>query len=252
MKLNKSLIGFLPAGYPSMKASRELLIALGNEVDVLEVGIPFSDPVADGKVIQDAGYIAIKNGATPRGCLSLISEVKKAISKPIAILTYYNIPYSYGMKQFLADASSSGVDAALIADLNINESDEFEAACKESGVETIFIAAPNTPKERAIEIDSHTTGFVYLLSHFAVTGTKPGLSTLTTDTIRRVKPLVKNPLAVGFGISTREHVKAVLDAGADGAIVGSAFIKSIVPGDIEKSKLALKTLAKELKGSSIK
>ena len=247
--LRKSLIGFLPAGYPNLEASKELLLALAEEADVLEIGIPFSDPVADGPTIQQASYVAIKNGATPNACLKLIKEVKKETGKPIAILTYYNIPYSYGIGKFLGDAFASGVDAALIADLNIDESQEFESACRENSIETIFIAAPNTPESRVRQIDAHATAFIYLLSHFAVTGAKTEFSKLTTDTIKRLKPLVRNPLAVGFGISTPEQVQAIFGAGADAAIVGSAFVKAINPADIGKSKAALRKLAKELKGN---
>jgi len=245
----KALISFIPTGYPNLNATTTLCDALvAGGTDILELGIPFSDPIADGPVIEAASLKAIEGGANVGACFSVMREVKKKHpSVPIVILTYYNIIYHHGIEKFAKEAAAAGVDAVLAADLTIEEAGEFEASCKKHGIKTVFIVALNTPDERVKEIAKHTTGFIYFMAHFGVTGTKEKVEDRTVSEIRRVKKLLPNtPLAVGFGISSGEHARIVASAGAQGVIVGSAYVKLIGNG-LADSCAKISSLSKELK-----
>ncbi|MFH1286086.1 MAG: tryptophan synthase subunit alpha [Candidatus Micrarchaeota archaeon] len=225
--MKTQLIAFLPLGFPSFEASKVLCKALASGgADILELGVPFSDPIADGPTIQSASQLALENGATPEKCLRTLSELRP-LNKELVILTYYNLIYHAGVENFVKRAKEAGVSTILAADLTIEEAREFENACSKHGVKTAFIIAPNTPDARVREIAKHTTGFLYLVAHFGVTGAKSSLEALTLETIARVKKLTSKPIYIGFGISKPEHARALAHAGADGVIVGSAFVKLI-------------------------
>ncbi len=227
-KRSISLLAFLPIGYPSLRRTPALADALvRGGADVLELGIPFSDPLADGPVIQAASQAAIKRGATVRRCLGVVRKVRSAHpSVPIVLLTYYNLIFRYGVRKFARDAASAGATAVLAADLPLEEAGELRAACRATGLETVFIIAPNTPGARIRKIAAATTGFLYLMAHFGVTGVKASLVDLTLSAVRRARKYSGGkPVCVGFGISKRAHVRLLRDAGASGAIVGSAFVK---------------------------
>ncbi len=252
-KKQAALVSFIPVGFPTLGESEKLAKQLvEGGTDVLELGVPFSDPVADGPAIQAASQKALANGANPKKCFEVMKKLSATFSElefeqrdnfntmkklrntharvPLMILTYYNLLYKMGVEKFVREAAEAGVNAILAADLPIEEAGDFEKACRKHGVATVFIVAPNTPDERVKQIAEHTTGFVYLMAHFGVTGEKKQLADSTVQTVKRVKSLVRVPVCVGFGISSEEHVRKLAEAGADGVIVGSAFVKAVNEG----------------------
>lgn len=240
-----ALVSFIPIGFPSLGESEKIARQLvDGGTDVLELGVPFSDPLADGPIIQAASQKALASGANPKKCFEVIQKIKAGV--PIMVLTYYNLAYKMGVEKFVREAAEAGVSAILAADLPIEEAGEFEDACAKQGVATVFIIAPNTSNERIKQIALHTTGFLYLMAHFGVTGEKKQLAEITVQTIKRIKLITDVPVCVGFGISREEHVHELAIAGADGAIVGSAFVKAVSEGkNIEQ-------LARKLKNATIK
>ncbi len=228
------LIAFVTAGDPD--ASYTPLIAkalVEGGVDVLEIGIPFSDPIADGPTVQASTVRALKAGMKPRMVFNIIDEINGYCDVPIVILTYFNPVFRMGLKSFMEYCASHDVDGVIIPDLPVEEAGEYKSMADKYGVSTIFLAAPSTSSERLKKIVSYTSGFLYLVALFGVTGARERLSKLTIDLIRRVYPYTRDnvPLAVGFGLSRPEHISTVIKAGADAAIVGSRFIK-IIEGNL--------------------
>jgi tryptophan synthase alpha chain len=227
---NGALIAYITGGDPSPKYTSRIVEAIvEGGADIVEIGVPFSDPIADGPVIQAANNRSIKAGTTPNTILDIVKETKKKVDVPIALLTYYNILFKRGVKRFLKEAGRHGVDGIIIPDLPIEEAEEYRGMAEKLGLNTIFLATPSTSKYRLKDILGFTSGFLYLISVFGVTGMRGQLTQLTTQTIMRLKQYTAKivPLAVGFGISRPEHVSSVLSCGADGAIVGSAFVKIV-------------------------
>lgn len=228
-----ALIAYVTGGDPSLKLTPLVADALvSGGADALEIGIPFSDPIADGPVIQSSASRALAAGATPRGVLKAIKEIRKKLEVPIVALTYYNLIYRMGVERFVKLAKECGVDGMVVADLPIEESGEYRSAAQKHGLDTIFLAAPSTTSERLRRIAEHSSGFLYLVSVFGVTGAREKLQELTVKLIRRAASIVggRLPLSVGFGISKPEHVSRVISEGADGVIVGSKFVKIIGEG----------------------
>lgn len=197
--------------------------------DILEVGIPFSDPVADGPVIQAAGIRALSAGATPRKILDTIGELSARFTIPFVVMSYYNPLLAMGINQFMANAAMNGVNGVVVPDLPMEESHAFQDAAFKRGIDTIFLAAPNTSSNRLSSIIEKSRGFVYLVSLFGVTGLRDTLSAQALETITRVKALANGriPVSAGFGITRPEHVASLFHAGADGAIVGSALVRTV-------------------------
>ena len=227
---NGALIGYVMGGDPQPRytpAIAEALIKGG--VDILELGIPFSDPIADGPTIQAASVRALNAGTTPKMVLEMAKAIKKKHDVPVAVMTYYNPVFKMGLEKFFSLAKENGVDGAIIPDLPMEEAGEYRKAANASNVDTIFLAAPSTTDERLRRIVGCSSGFLYLVSHFGVTGTKTAVQDSTISLVKRVLPFTKGkvPLAVGFGVSQPEHVKRIINAGADGVIVGSAFVNII-------------------------
>jgi tryptophan synthase alpha chain len=223
--------------------------------DLLEIGVPFSDPIADGPTIQAADHRALMAGTTPQTIFELVKEAKTRSEVPVALLTYYNILYRMGVKKFVKKASEHGVDGLIIPDLPIEEADEYVENARKEGVDTIFLVSPLTSEIRLTDILSYTKGFLYLVSAFGVTGTREHVTKLTIDTVRRIHSHTVGtvPLAVGFGISKPEHVKTVSSCGAEGAIVGSAFVRIIEDnlGRPERMVENISELTRELKASTL-
>lgn len=225
-----ALIAFVTGGDPKPESTPRIVGALiDGGADIVEIGIPFSDPIADGPTIQAASIRALESGATPMMVLEIVEEVKKSYDAPIAILTYYNPIFRMGLENFFEVAEGCGVDGVIVPDLPIEEAFDYEKAAERHGVDTIFLAAPSTPIKRLEKIIKHTSGFLYLVSVFGVTGERTRLQDLTLRTIRRFLSYTRSrvPLCVGFGVSMPEHVKSIIQAGADGVIVGSALVKVI-------------------------
>ena len=191
--------------------------------------MPFSDPIADGPTIQAASVRALAAGTTPAKVLQIAKQIRQNHSVPLVIMTYYNPVFKMGLEKFCTSARESGVDGLIVPDLPIEEAGDYKAAAAQAGLDTIFLAAPSTGTQRLTRIVACSSGFLYLVSHFGVTGAQTAIEDSTIQLIKRVLPITagKIPLAVGFGVSKPEHVRRIIAAGADGVIVGSAFINII-------------------------
>jgi len=225
-----ALIAYIVAGDPKPELTPRIADALiSGGVDVLELGLPFSDPIADGPTIQAASVRALAAGTTPLRVLEIAKEIKQRHYVPIVVMTYYNPIFRIGIEKFMSSAQDHMVDGFIVPDLPVEEASEYKEAATTHGLDTIFLAAPSTSNERLTKIVNASSGFLYLVSHFGVTGAKTEVEDSTFRLIKRVQPFTvgKVPLAVGFGISKPEHVRRVIAAGADAAIVGSAFINII-------------------------
>ena len=217
------------------------------------MGLPFSDPIADGPTIQAASLRALNAGTTPMKVLEIAKEIKSQHDIPILVMTYYNPVFHLGLDKFLASAKDHGVDGFIVPDLPVEEADDYRKAAMEHSLDTVFLASPATSNERLTKIVDASSGFLYLVSRFGVTGAQSDLADSTMQLIKRIQPFTagKIPLAVGFGISKPEHVKRVIGAGADAAIVGSAFINIIQKNSPNMLK-ELQTTAQALKTATRK
>jgi len=247
-----ALIGYVTGGDPKPEFTPRIAEALiKGGVDIVELGIPFSDPIADGLTIQAASVRALQAGTTPKMVLGIAGEVKKKHSVPVVILTYFNPVFSMGLENFFRLAKSFGVDGVVVPDLPVEEAEAYREAARSCGVDTIFLAAPSTSNERLRKIVECTSGFLYVVSHFGVTGAREALEDSTVQLIRRFLPYTAGrvPLAVGFGVSKPEHAKAIIEAGADGVIVGSAFVNIVRKNqsDVGRMLEELEALARKLK-----
>jgi len=241
-KKEGALAAFAVIGDPNYKTSLDIVKkVIDAGADVLELGIPFSDPIADGKTIQAADMRALKSGMNTDKAFDLIKNVRKYNDKiPIGLLVYGNLIYQRGINKFYNDAAKSGVNSVLVADVPIEESDDYIKSARTNKIDTVFIVSPLTSNERIKKIVSKTTGFVYVVSRLGVTGARAKLESSTLGMIKKIRKFTKKPLCVGFGISKPEHVKAVTKAGADGAIVGSAIVNLIEKNVNNKSKMLKK------------
>ncbi|MEM3685125.1 MAG: tryptophan synthase subunit alpha [Conexivisphaerales archaeon] len=222
-----ALICYIMGGYPSIDFTVKLIPFLANcGADIIEVGIPFSDPIADGRSIQNASVKALASGATPIKVIDAIAEARKKTEVPVLTMTYFNIIYKLGVDNFLHYAARHGVDGVIVPDLPVDEAIEFCDKAKGKGVDTVFLASPTTTEDRLQRVVRLSTGFVYLVSLLGVTGARREVSSRAFELIKRVKVHTKGrlPLAVGFGISKPEHVAQLIRSGADGVVVGSALI----------------------------
>lgn len=223
----KAFIPYVTAGDPDLKTTVDLILALDKAgADVIEVGVPFSDPIADGPVIQRATERALRAGSTLRDILDMGKEIRKKSQVPMLIMSYYNPLLRYGLERFANDAVAAGYDAILATDLSVEESGPFVETMKKAGLNTVFLAAPTSSPERMKKIASTSTGFLYAVSRTGITGERQELAADLKDFLRTLRSHTSVPIAVGFGISQPEHVKAVWEQ-ADGAVVGSAVVRAI-------------------------
>lgn len=243
-----ALIGFVTAGDPTPELTVDIVNSLiKGGIDIIELGLPFSDPIADGVVIQKASERSLKGGMNP----DLYFEIAKKIEGiPKVCLTYYNLVLQRGLENFVRDCLKSGIDGLIVPDLPIEEATPLLNACDKYDISLIFLVAPTTTEERLKKILQVSKGFLYVVSLLGVTGAREKLSDSVKPLLSRIRELSRDiPLAVGFGISKPEHIKEVLRAGADGAIVGSAFIRIIEKNldDKEGMLSELKEFTRELK-----
>jgi tryptophan synthase alpha chain len=226
-----ALIPFFVIGDPDYDTSLAIVkAAMAAGPDILELGIPFSDPIADGPTIQKADVRAIRSGMDLHKALQFICELRashvKGCDVPIGLLTYYNLIHRYG-HWFFKDFYDAGVNSVLVADLSIDDADEVVAPAKAVGLDTVFMVTPNTEASRMKQIASKTTGFIYTVSLLGVTGSRTALSSTVAKLIARLKAVTSVPVCVGFGVSTPEHARTIADAGADGVIIGSRLVAMI-------------------------
>lgn len=233
-----ALIPFFVVGDPDFDTSLEVVkAAIDAGADILELGIPFSDPIADGPTIQKADIRAMKNGMNVSRALEFIGRIKDYKDIPIGLLMYYNLIYQYGTEKFFNDFHRAGVNSVLIADLSIDDSDEITNPARSAGLDTVFMVTPNTEPERMKLIASRTTGFIYTVSVLGVTGSRDQLSGTIEELVNSLKKLTSVPICVGFGISKPEHAVAVAGAGADGVIIGSKVVGLIESNLGDKDKM---------------
>jgi len=229
-----ALICYVVGGYPDLNHSEKIISALvSGGADIIEIGIPFSDPIADGPTIQDASYKALRKGITPDKCLLLTAKIlKKFLNLPILAMTYSNIQFKKGFKDFMCRSKIAGIDGIILPDMSIEESEDYVKSAKDFGLATVFLVSPNTVRERIRKIIKHSSGFVYVVSVFGTTGVRSSFAKYSLTSIRNIKSIAgpKRNVAVGFGISTSFQVKQMIDAGADAVIVGSAIIEKINQG----------------------
>ncbi len=224
----KAFIAFLTAGDPSLKVTEELVVSFEQVgVDIVEIGVPFSDPLADGPTIQAASQRALNNHVTLAKILQLVKRIRTRSQIPLALMTYYNPIFHFGEEKFLKAAKAAGVDGVIVPDLPPEEAKSFIQMSKRQKISTIFFLAPTTTKERMKKIVQASTGFIYYVSVTGVTGARQNLPIEIARDVKTAKKFTKKPICVGFGVSTPEQVKS-LGRVADGVIVGSAIIKEIL------------------------
>jgi tryptophan synthase alpha chain len=223
-----ALIPFFVVGDPDFDASLTIVkAAIDAGADILELGIPFSDPIADGPTIQKADVRAMNAGMNVHKALSLVRAVKDHKDIPVGLLMYYNLIHQYGVDRFFQDFHDAGVNSILVADLSIDDAGEVLGPAESAGLDTVFMVTPNTSGERMKRIASKTTGFIYTVSLLGVTGSRDALSDAVEGLVGKLKALTDVPVCVGFGISKPEHARTVADAGADGVIIGSKLVAMI-------------------------
>ncbi len=244
----KALSIFITAGFPDLESTVGIVRTLGeNGADFIELGIPFSDPLADGPTIQKSSDIALRNGVTIEKVFGMLSELRSVSDIPVVLMGYVNPLLSYGVEKFAAKAAVSGADGLIVPDLPPEESAELREAADRHALSTIFLAAPTTPDERLRRLDEASTGFLYCVSMTGVTGRRNGLSGDTLDFLKRCRRVVKkNPTLAGFGISGGSDA-AMLAPYCDGIIVGSALIKTILAHREADYTEACASLARELR-----
>ena len=241
-----ALIAYIPAGFPSQVGCAKAIQVLADAgVDAIEIGFPYSDPVMDGPVIQEAADISIKAGTQ---AADVFAALKVASDTGVAavVMTYWNPIAKYGVEKFAQSIADNGGSGVITPDLTIEESDEWIAATDKSGINPIYVVAPSTSNERLKYVTAKTGGFVYAASMMGVTGSREAVASTANELVSRVRTVTELPISVGLGVSTREQAKS-LAAYADGVIVGSAFIKLLLEAPSEQAGLdAISDLAKEL------
>jgi tryptophan synthase alpha chain len=231
-------------GDPDFETSLSVVkAAIDSGADILELGIAFSDPIADGPTIQKADIRAIKSGMRVAKAQEFVRQVKQYKDIPIGLLMYYNLVYQYGTEKFFRDFHEAGVNSVLIADLSIDDADEVVGPACAAGVDTVFMVTPNTSPERIKLIASKTTGFIYAVSLLGVTGSRAQLSDSVEGLVKRLKAVTTVPICVGFGISRPEHAAAVAAAGADGVIIGSKLVGLIEENLANKDRMVTEVMA---------
>ena len=249
-----TFIPFITLGDPTSEHTLKIASVLSNAgSDVLELGLPYSDPVADGPTIQQSYTRSLARGMTPDLAFPLLSKIHNATKKPLVILTYYNIVLQRGLDKFFADAVTSGVVGVVIPDLPVEEAAEALQASRSRGVDIVFLVAPTTDESRLIKIANAGSGFLYVIALFGVTGARESLTDITKSTVTRISKFTKGkiPIAVGFGISKPSHAREVMASGADGVIVGSALLDIIQrQQDLEASLKELDRFVVEMKAAT--
>jgi len=249
----KAFIPYITAGDPTLDITAELVHALeGAGADIIEFGVPYSDPVADGVANQEASLRALKHNVSLRDIIALVKKLRETTEIPLVLFTYFNPVLAYGLEAFAEDAAEAGVDGVLCVDLPPEEAEPYKGHLDERGIDTIFLLAPTSTHERLLLITSRCTGFVYYVSRTGVTGVRASLEDNLRDMVGRIAEYTDKPVAVGFGISKPEHAATVAEY-ADGVVVGSAIVRMVgelgaSPEMVGKVGAFAKTLADATKG----
>jgi tryptophan synthase alpha chain len=244
-KINRTaLIGYITIGYPDIETTIRAVSVLADcGCDIVELGIPFSDPLADGAIIQRASYGALQNGVTPQDCLNIAGEVRQNVAIPLVFMTYFNPVFKYGINKFCSACTRSGVDGLIVPDLPPEEGSLLETAARNNKIDVIYLLAPSSPQQRILRVVKKSHGFIYLVSVTGVTGVREKLPGDLTKFVARVRNTTDKPLCVGFGISTVEQAQQVAKI-ADGVIIGSRLIELM---EVDKSLLQLGDFVNEVR-----
>jgi tryptophan synthase alpha chain len=251
-KGDRALVCYVVAGYPDMSATTRAVDALvAGGADVIELGIPFSDPIADGPTIQQASHAALENGITPDKALAIAKSIrKKHPDLPLLAMTYSNILVRAGMDTFMDKAKASGIDGFILPDMPVEEAGAYLKEAHERNLATVFLASPNTSEQKLKEIVENSAGFMYLVSVYGITGARKNFEDYTVQAVKRTKQAAAGriPVGVGFGISKPEHARFMVRAGADAVIVGSAIV-DMMSGPKGKMQSRLRLFAASLKSA---
>lgn len=222
---NKALVAFYTAGDPDLSASKDIFAVIEkNGADIIEIGVPFSDPLADGPTIQASSHRSLQKGTTLKKIIQLVADIRKTSELPIILMTSFNPVFVYGKKEFVADAVKAGVDGMIIPDLPPEEAEEFLGIAE--GLDLVFLLAPTSTPDRIQQVGKVSKGFIYYISLTGTTGTKEALSDGLKNKVNEIKKSVSLPVLVGFGVSGPEQAKQAAEA-SDGVIIGSAIVKLI-------------------------
>jgi tryptophan synthase alpha chain len=247
-----ALIAYLTVGDPDPSRTPALVAALERGgADLIELGVPFSDPIADGPVIQRAAERALRAGTSLRKVLGIAAEIRQRSEIPMLLFTYLNPTVRYGVEKLAVDAVKAGIDGCLLTDLSVEEADEYVAPMHANGLDTVFLAAPTSTDRRLQLVAKYSSGFIYLVSRTGVTGERGSVGEAAEDLVARMRKTTDKPLAVGFGISSARQVSQV-GALADGVIVGSAIVRTIEQhGESPDLETALERFTRELAGGLV-
>ncbi|MCJ7654288.1 MAG: tryptophan synthase subunit alpha [Dehalococcoidia bacterium] len=239
-----ALITYITVGYPSIEATLKVVPLLADSgCDIVELGIPFSDPMADGVTIQKASFYALKNGVTTKMCLEIAKELSQKVNVPLVFMTYFNPVSCYGLEEFCSACSRSGINGLIIPDLPPDESSQLEAISRRQGLDLIYLLAPTSTEDRIRLVAERSGGFIYLVSVTGVTGTRVSLPSDLDKLVAKVRSVATQPLCVGFGISTPEQARQLAKI-ADGVIVGSRVIQLM---EIDDDFTSVVNFVKELR-----
>ena len=243
-KKHTALIPYITVGYPSIETTLKIVPLLASSgCDIVELGVPFSDPLADGATIQRASYEALRQGVTPKVCLEVAQELRRQVEIPLVFMTYYNPVLKFGLEQFCSKCTEVGVDGLIIPDLPPEEGQELEQSTKKHGLDIIYLLSPASTEERISLVTSRSSGFIYLVSLTGVTGARAKLPQELEGFVARVRERTEKPLCVGFGVSTPEQARRIANV-ADGVIVGSRIIQLL---DEDKSLKNVRFFTKSLR-----
>ena len=224
---SRALIAYVTAGDPSPDRTVSLILALERGgTDIVELGVPFSDPIADGPVIQRASERALRSGTTVRGVLRIVRDLRRSSDVPVVAFSYLNPILRYGFEQFAEDAADAGIDGVLLIDLNIEEAGQYVTEMGARGLDCVFLVTQTTPQERISQIARHCSGFVYVVSRSGVTGVRSNIASEAVPLLTRTRDATSLPISLGFGLSSRAHMEEIAPH-AEGAVVGSAFMRLI-------------------------
>ncbi len=245
-----ALIPFITAGDPDLATTAQALKTLDAAgADLIELGVPYSDPLADGPVIQAAATRALARGVKLHDVIDMVAKVSPEIKAPIILFTYYNPILNLGIRQFLIQIAAAGVKGLVVPDLPLEEAEELLVPAAEIGIEVILLVAPTSPQERIVAIAAKSQGFIYLVSVTGVTGVRSGLEDRVGEILKDLRRITDKPIAIGFGISAPEHAQQVRKWGADGAIVGSAMVKRLAEGSPAEGLQSIEEFCRSLKGA---
>lgn len=252
-KNQKALIAYVMAGYPDYDSSMAAVCGLiRGGADIIELGFPFSDPLADGPVIQNAATTSIQSGMSMKLYHDMVRQAREASDIPIVMMTYANVAYSMGYNTFVAESVKAGIDGFILPDMPVEESGEYIEAARMAGADTIFLASPNTSAARVAHIAQASTGFLYLVAVYGTTGTHEGVARYALESLRRTKESVRDlPVGIGFGVGGPDDVRRYAKSGADGIIVGSAILRELAASPRIDIESRISRMTSSLKAATV-